>query len=80
LDVLAQRKDPKGLKDGIVLINGEKTSIVFRLMSGYVVQVSLHLQTVFGDCKNVLRAWAFTISNHDFNMKAASILGSVFIT
>ena len=39
LDVLAQRKDPFGLKDGLVLLNGEKPPNDFRLMSGYVVQV-----------------------------------------
>jgi len=42
LDVLAQRKDPAGLKEGYVLMNGEKTPLDFRLMSGYVVQVILH--------------------------------------
>ena len=39
LDVLAQRKDPRGLKNGVVLLNGERPPADFRLMSGYVVQV-----------------------------------------
>lgn len=40
LDILAKRKDPKGLKDGKVLYNGDKPPSNLRLMSGYVVQVN----------------------------------------
>ena len=39
LDILAQRKDPRGLKEGLVLLDNEKPPEDFRLMSGYVVQV-----------------------------------------
>uniref|UniRef100_F6T9N5 ATP-binding cassette sub-family G member 2-like n=2 Tax=Ciona intestinalis TaxID=7719 RepID=F6T9N5_CIOIN len=46
LDVLAQRKDPKGLKEGIVLINGERPPVDFRLMSGYVVQDDVVMGTL----------------------------------
>uniref|UniRef100_H2Z7L5 ABC transporter domain-containing protein n=1 Tax=Ciona savignyi TaxID=51511 RepID=H2Z7L5_CIOSA len=46
LDVLAQRKDPTGLKDGIVLLNGERPPIDFRLMSGYVVQDDVVMGTL----------------------------------
>ena len=40
LDVLAARKDPKGLS-GAVLIDGAPQPENFRLCSGYVVQVSI---------------------------------------
>nr|CAB3219645.1 ATP-binding cassette sub-family G member 2-like [Phallusia mammillata] len=46
LDVLAQRKDPTGLKAGYVLLNGEKTPRDFRLMSGYVVQDDIVMGTL----------------------------------
>nr|XP_018669244.1 ATP-binding cassette sub-family G member 2-like [Ciona intestinalis] len=46
LDVLAQRKDPKGLKEGIVLLNGERPPVDFRLMSGYVVQDDVVMGTL----------------------------------
>ena len=39
LDVLAQRKDPAGLTDGLVLLDRNKLPENFRLISGYVVQV-----------------------------------------
>ena len=39
LDVLAKRKDPKGLKKGSVLVDDQLMKDDFRLMSGYVVQV-----------------------------------------
>ena len=47
LDVLALRKDPNGLTGGKVLMNGEALPQDFRLMSGYVVQVSRHLSSHF---------------------------------
>jgi len=46
LDVLAQRKEPKGLTGGKVLINGEKLPHDFRLMSGYVVQDDIVMGTL----------------------------------
>lgn len=41
LDVLAGRKDSRGLS-GDVLINGELPPADFKCNSGYVVQVSIH--------------------------------------
>jgi len=39
MDVLAQRKDPSGMKQGHVLLDGEPAPKDIRLISGYVVQV-----------------------------------------
>ena len=39
LDVLSARKDPTGLQ-GAVLIDGQSQPADFKLISGYVVQVS----------------------------------------
>ena len=38
LDILADRKDRKGLT-GQILVNGERQPLNFKCMSGYVVQV-----------------------------------------
>ncbi|CAK8686948.1 unnamed protein product [Clavelina lepadiformis] len=46
LDVLAQRKDPRGLKEGLVLLDNEKPPEDFRLMSGYVDDVVMGTLTV----------------------------------
>jgi len=46
LDVLAQRKDPAGLTNGCVLMNGEALPKAFRLMSGYVVQDDIVMGTL----------------------------------
>jgi len=46
LDILAQRKDPKGLKQGAVLLNGKRPPDNFRLMSGYVVQDDIVMGTL----------------------------------
>lgn len=45
LDILAARKDPKGLT-GDVLINGHAQPANFRLMSGYVVQDDVVMGTL----------------------------------
>lgn len=46
LDVLAKRKDPKGLKEGVVLVDGKAVGDDFRLMSGYVVQDDVVMGTL----------------------------------
>lgn len=40
LDVIACRKDPAGLKEGTVLVDGKVVTSDIRLSSAYVVQVS----------------------------------------
>jgi len=46
LDVLAKRKDPKGLKKGAVLVDDQLMEDDFRLMSGYVVQDDVVMGTL----------------------------------
>ncbi|XP_061406640.1 broad substrate specificity ATP-binding cassette transporter ABCG2-like [Lethenteron reissneri] len=46
LDVLAGRKDPKGLKGGTVLLDGNPMDSGFRLISGYVVQDDVIMGTL----------------------------------
>jgi len=46
LDILAQRKDPAGLKEGHVSLDGERVPKAFRLMSGYVVQDDMVMGTL----------------------------------
>uniref|UniRef100_S4RLX7 ATP-binding cassette, sub-family G (WHITE), member 2b n=1 Tax=Petromyzon marinus TaxID=7757 RepID=S4RLX7_PETMA len=46
LDVLAGRKDPKGLKGGTVLLDGHPMDSGFRLISGYVVQDDVIMGTL----------------------------------
>lgn len=46
LDVLAKRKDPKGLKEGVVLVDDKAVGDDFRLMSGYVVQDDVVMGTL----------------------------------
>lgn len=46
LDILAKRKDPKGLREGVVLLDGELPPVNFRLMSGYVVQDDVVMGTL----------------------------------
>ncbi len=51
LDVLAARKDPRGLL-GLVLIDGQPQPADFKLASGYVVQVGLILIVSQLSCKS----------------------------
>lgn len=46
LDVLAKRKDPRGLKEGVVLVDDVPVGDEFRLMSGYVVQDDVVMGTL----------------------------------
>jgi len=46
LDVLAKRKDPRGLKKGVVLVDETPVGEDFRLMSGYVVQDDVVMGTL----------------------------------
>lgn len=39
LDVIAGRKNPAGLKQGLVMVDGKEVSSELRLISAYVVQV-----------------------------------------
>lgn len=47
LDVIAGRKDPAGLRQGSVLVDGKPVTSDLRLISAYVVQVHKHMQTFF---------------------------------
>jgi len=46
LDVLAKRKDPRGLREGVVLVDGKPVGDNFRLLSGYVVQDDVVMGTL----------------------------------
>lgn len=51
LDVIAGRKDPAGLRQGSVLVDGKVVTSKLRLSSAYVVQVRLthiHTHTISG--------------------------------
>lgn len=66
LDILASRKDPKGLKSGCVLLHGEKPPSNFRLMSGYVVQDDVVMGTL-SVRENLAFSANLRVSNDEFS-------------
>lgn len=56
LDVIAGRKNPVGLKHGLVLVDGRAVTSELRLSSAYVVQVHIKNKTT-QYCGVFLFAW-----------------------
>ncbi|XP_076805159.1 broad substrate specificity ATP-binding cassette transporter ABCG2-like isoform X2 [Clavelina lepadiformis] len=69
LDILAQRKDPRGLKEGLVLLDNEKPPEDFRLMSGYVVQDDVVMGTLTVR-ENLAFSANLRLSNKEFDKQA----------
>ncbi|XP_039247846.2 broad substrate specificity ATP-binding cassette transporter ABCG2-like [Styela clava] len=68
LDILAKRKDPRGLKEGIVLLDGDLPPVNFRLMSGYVVQDDVVMGTL-SVRENLAFSANLRLSGDKFNAK-----------